>query len=146
MGNYKHGMYGTPTYKSWSEMKSRCDHPERSSGHYENISYCDRWKDFKNFYEDMGIRPRGTSLDRIDSKGNYEPTNCRWADVLTQENNRTNNVRYEIDGSSLTLSEIARKYQISRSNLANKIYLYKWNIDRAVAYLLKKGGDHHRRA
>lgn len=137
-GNYRHGMYGTPTYKSWSEMKSRCDHPERSSGHYENVTYCDRWASFKNFFDDMGVRPEGTSLDRIDVDGNYEPENCRWADIYTQENNRKNNVRYNINGSMLTLSQIAREYGVSRSNLANKIYILKMDIETALNYLLGK--------
>lgn len=138
MANIKHGMYGTPTYKSWSEMKSRCDHPERSSGHYENVTYCEKWKQFKAFFEDMGIRPTGTTLDRIDNSKGYFKENCRWADNYTQENNRTNNVKYEIDGVNLTLPQIARKYKISRSNLANKVYIHKMDIFEAVAYLLKK--------
>lgn len=137
-GNYRHGMFGTPTYKSWSEMKSRCDHPERSTGHYENITYCERWAKFENFFADMGERPKGTSLDRINTLGNYEPRNCRWADSFTQENNRTNNVFYNFDGETMTLSQIARKYNISRSNLANKIYLLKWDIETAVSYLVTK--------
>lgn len=137
-GNYRHGMFGTPTYKSWSEMKSRCDHPERSTGHYENITYCERWAKFENFFADMGERPKGTSLDRINTLGNYEPGNCRWADSFTQENNRTNNVFYNFDGETMTLSQIARKYNISRSNLANKIYLLKWDIETAVSYLVTK--------
>ena len=137
-GNYRHGMYGTPTYKSWSEMKSRCDHPERSSGHYENITYCSRWEKFENFFSDMGIRPKGTTLDRIDPYGNYEPNNCRWADDYVQENNRTNNVFYMIDNQRLTLTQIARKFGISRSNLANKIYRKKWDMKYAVDYLVNK--------
>lgn len=140
-GNYRHGMYGTPTYKSWSEMKSRCDHPERSRGHYEGVSYCERWKDFRAFFADMGVRPDGTSLDRINPCGNYEPNNCRWADILTQENNRRNNVFYEVEGKRMTLTQIARLYGVSRSNLASKIYCYKMPMDKALAYLLsKKGG------
>lgn len=147
MANFKHGMYGTPTYKSWAEMKSRCDHPERSRGNYENVSYCDRWGDFKNFLEDMGERPKGTTLDRINPRGNYEPTNCRWADIYVQENNRTSNVYYDVCGEKLTLTQIARKYQVSRSNLANKIYLYKMSMDEALEYLLsKKGVGTYRRA
>ena len=138
-GNYRHGMYGTPTYKSWSEMKSRCDHPERSSGHYEDISYCERWSKFENFFEDIGVRPSGTTLDRINPHGNYEPNNCRWADIFTQENNRRNNVYYLLNGERLTLTQIARKYNISRSNLANKIYIKKWNIEDAVSYLTERG-------
>lgn len=133
-------MFGTPTYKSWSEMKSRCDHPDRSTGHYEDVSYCERWKDFQNFYADMGVRPSGTTLDRIDPFGNYCPENCRWADIFTQENNRRNNVRYDIGGELMTIPQIARKYGISRSNLANKVYIYKMGIGEAVNYLLRKKG------
>lgn len=135
-GNYRHGMYGTPTYKSWSEMKSRCDHPERATGNYRDVSYCERWERFENFLEDMGERPQGTSLDRIDCYGDYTPENCRWADIFTQENNRRNNVYYDMGGERLTLPQIARKYRISRSNLANKVYIYKMPIEDAVSYLV----------
>lgn len=138
--NYRHGMYGTPTYKSWSEMKSRCKHPEKATGYYYDVTYCEEWEDFENFFKDMGIRPEGTSLDRIDPKGNYEPNNCRWADMETQENNRRNNVKYEIDGEKLTVPQIARKFDISRSNLSNKIYIYGWTMNKAIRYLLSRKG------
>lgn len=137
-GNYRHGMYGTPTYKSWSEMKGRCGNPKRPD--YIDVSYCEEWKDFKNFFADMGIRPEGTSLDRINPYGNYEPSNCRWADIITQENNRRNNRKFLYEGENLTLSQIARKYGISRSNLANKIYIHNMKIEDAVEYLLRKVG------
>ena len=130
-----HGMYGTPTYKSWANMKDRCG---KKGCYEENITYCKEWEDFRNFYRDMGERPKGTSLDRIDPFGNYCKENCRWANFETQMNNKTNNVKYLIDGENLTLSQIARKYGISRSNLANKIYLKKMSIDSALNYLLSK--------
>lgn len=135
----RHGMYGTPTYKSWSEMKRRC-----GKSWWKDISYCPRWEFFSNFFEDMGVRPEGTSLDRIDVSGNYEPSNCRWATMETQQNNRRNNRKFNIDGEMLTIPQIARKYGFSRSNLANKIYLYKMSIDDAITYL-KEGGGRHRR-
>lgn len=141
-GNYRHGMYGTPTYKSWSEMKQRCGNSK--NGNYKNISYCKEWESFENFFADMGIRPEGTTLDRINPYGNYEPSNCRWADAIVQENNRTNNRRFEYEGEYLTLPQIARKYNISRSNLANKIYIKKMNIAEAVNYL--RGVRAYRRA
>lgn len=131
-------MYGTPTYKSWSEMKARCKNPSHGRGNYLGITYCERWESFVNFFADMGVRPSGTSLDRIDPNGNYEPGNCRWADIITQENNRRNNVYYLVDGERLTLPQIARKYGISRSNLADKIYLKKWGMNEAIDYLLER--------
>jgi hypothetical protein len=143
--NKRHGMYGTPTYKSWSEMKQRCKNPKHSNSNcYVGITYCNEWEDFKNFFIDMGVRPRGTSLDRINGKGNYCPENCRWATDEEQQNNRENNRFYNYEGQVLTLSQIARKYGISRSNLANKIYLKRMNINDAVDFL--RGGDNHRRA
>lgn len=135
-GNYRHGMYGTPTYKSWSEMKLRCKNPSHcKSDCYVGVTHCKEWEKFENFFRDMGVRPEGTTLDRINPRGNYEPSNCRWADIFTQENNRRNNKRFEYKGELLTIPQIARKYGISRSNLANKIYLQKMNINDAVDYL-----------
>jgi hypothetical protein len=129
-------MYGTPTYKSWSEMKQRCKNPSHSrSDCYVGVTYCEEWEKFENFLKDMGVRPEGTTLDRIDPNGNYEPSNCRWADNITQENNRRNNRRFEYNGETLTIPQIARKYGISRSNLANKIYIQKRDIVEAVDYL-----------
>lgn len=133
-----HGMYGTPTYKSWAEMKYRCGNPNRNA--YKNVTYCKEWEDFRNFFRDMGERPKGTSLDRINPHGNYEPSNCRWADAITQENNRTNNRKFEYNGEILTLPQIARKYNISRSNLANKIYIKKMAVCDAVDYLRRRAG------
>ena len=137
--NYRHGYYGTPTYKSWSGMKYRCNHNIKK---YKDISYCKEWETFENFLKDMGERPNNTTLDRIDTNGNYEPNNCRWANTETQNNNKSSNKYYYIDGEKLTLSQVARKYNISRSNLANKIYLNKWDINKAIKFMLERGGSY----
>lgn len=137
--NYRHGYYGTPTYKSWSEMKHRCN---SNIKRYKNIKYCKRWEDFKNFLEDMGERPNNMTLDRIDFNGDYYKENCRWATNEMQQNNKISNKYYFIDNQKLTLTQIAKKYKISRSNLANKIYIYKWDINKAIKYLCERS-DYH---
>lgn len=139
--NYRHGYYGTPTYKSWSEMKHRCNCNIKK---YKDKTYCERWEKFENFLEDMGERPENTSLDRINNNGNYEPSNCRWATREEQNNNRCSSKYYIVDNKKLSLSQIARKYEISRSNLANKIYIYHWDINKAINYLMKRGGNHRK--
>lgn len=86
-----HGLRGTPAYKSWDSMIQRCRNANNES--YKKygalgISVCDRWSSFLNFLEDMGDRPKGMSLDRIDSFGNYDPENCRWATAYEQSHNK----------------------------------------------------------
>ncbi len=81
----RHGLRNSPTYASWAAMHDRC---KRSPNYVaRGVSICERWMDFVNFYRDMGARPDGTTLDRIDPRGNYEPGNCRWASREIQARN-----------------------------------------------------------
>lgn len=80
------------TYKSWQAMIARCTNPKHPAFHYyggRGITICDEWlADFKTFLRDVGERPEGLTLDRINTNGNYEPNNCRWVDFFTQNRNR----------------------------------------------------------
>ena len=91
-GGYKEAPFsGTATYGTWRKMHERCSNPKAQNFKWyggRGVKVCDRWDDFENFLADMGERPDGLSIDRIDPEGNYEPSNCRWADRHTQRINR----------------------------------------------------------
>lgn len=79
------------TYQAWGAMHTRCYNPKTKNYKYyggKGVIVCERWHRFENFLEDMGEAPVGLSLDRIRSSGNYEKTNCRWATIVQQNNNR----------------------------------------------------------
>ena len=97
-GNIKHGHAGScgsgasPTYRIWGGMKRRCKEKDpgmRSWKWYggKGIRVCERWLDFQNFLADMGERPKGYWIERINGDGDYEPGNCRWATPLEQMQN-----------------------------------------------------------
>ena len=97
-----HGLSRTPTYNSWCAMKQRCNY--ESGNAYKSygakgIKVCERWANsFDDFLADMGERPEGMTLDRIDSSGGYEPGNCRWATKKQQDRNRKSNILVTRDG------------------------------------------------
>lgn len=80
-----------PTYHSWTAMRQRCSdqkHPSYPNYGGRGITVCDRWREsFESFLADLGERPDGTTLDRIDVNGNYAPSNCRWATYKEQRAN-----------------------------------------------------------
>lgn len=118
-------MNNHPLYRTWSRMKQRCESPtdaayKRYGG--RGIRVCDRWStSFSVFARDMGERPEGMTLERIDNSGNYEPDNCCWATRQAQANNRRSNVIIETPDGPMTLAQAARVAGLTYSGMARRI-------------------------
>lgn len=128
--------YSNGIYKTWSDMKQRCNNPKHTRYHRyggRGISYDPRWELFDNFVRDIGgtYKP-GLSLDRIDNNSNYIKSNCRWADAKTQANNRRTNRVIKHKGLALTLAQWADKTGIKRSTIQQRIDAYGWSISKAL--------------
>ena len=89
---YRHGLWQHPLYQTWQGIKQRCHttkHKQYKDYGGRGITLCSEWYDnFAQFVEDMGDRPEGHTVDRIDNDKGYSKDNCRWADAKTQSNNR----------------------------------------------------------
>jgi hypothetical protein len=133
--NKKHGMSFSREYRSWESMLNRCEKPndrEYPMWGGRGIKVCERWHDFNNFYADMGKRPPNTTLDRIDNNGNYEPTNCRWANAKTQANNKRSNTLITYEGRTQTLQQWADEVGIGANTIHNRISNLGWSIEEAM--------------
>lgn len=105
----RHGHHDSPSYSTWEHMLQRSDGKMkgRHAHIYAHVTVCDRWRSFAAFLEDMGERPAGTSLDRIDPDKGYEPSNCRWATPKQQARNLRTTRRIEIGTESVALADLA---------------------------------------
>lgn len=104
-----HGQRGTPTHNTWLAMKQRCNYAECEAYEFygaRGITVCKRWDDsFENFLADMGERPDGMTIERNETNGNYEPSNCRWATMPEQQRNRRTTIKVERDGKTQCIKD-----------------------------------------
>jgi hypothetical protein len=120
-----HGMYDTPEYIAWQNMKKRCLIPSHPSFHHyggRGITVCDRWIDsFKNFYADMGPRPEGKTLERCNNSEGYSPENCCW-DTRKRQARNTRSTKYvQYLGQEVSLSEAAELSGINKGTLRHRM-------------------------
>lgn len=125
--NLTHGRTKTPTYSVWRDMRSRCQRKADTCYRYyggRGISVCERWNSFENFLEDMGERPDGLTIDRIDNNGNYEPDNCRWATRKEQSRHTRQNKMITYQGKSQCLTDWASELSVNKITLAYRLKHY----------------------
>lgn len=133
-----HGMTNTRLFHIWDSMKERCKIDNDNHKHWagKGIRVCDEWlgengfENFRDWSYENGYSDELT-IDRIDSNGDYEPSNCRWVDYFAQNNNSSNNVRMECFGETKTISEWSREYGINYSTFYSRIR-HGWDIERAL--------------
>ena len=129
-----HKKTGSKVYVSWQSMKQRC--LNKNSPSYKNwggrgITICNRWMKFENFYEDMGERPEGTSIDRINNNKGYFKENCRWATNEEQCNNKRTNHLITYKGKTQPLGIWATELGMKQYIILNRIRS-GWDVERAL--------------
>lgn len=133
--NFKHGMKDSREYSSWQMMNDRCHNPQSKSwDRYggRGITICEAWKDFNQFYADMGPRPEGHTLERIDNALGYSSDNCRWATVSEQNRNTRRTRLVEINGVTKCVTDWCEHLGINKRTVINRINRGHWPIDKAL--------------
>lgn len=147
-----HNQSKTLTYNIWKSMRQRCfnqknkDYPSYGA---LGVTVCDRWSEYLMFVIDMGICPKGMSIDRVDTKGNYNKENCRWATPIEQANNKRSTIRYDVNGINGSISELSRRFNHKPRLIYDRLRL-GWSLHRALTVPIttnstrsKYSGDHH---
>lgn len=130
LANVTHGLSSTRTFGVWRGMKARCADKNDSRYGGRGIVVCERWADsFVDFLADMGEAPDGMSIDRFpNNDGNYEPSNCRWATVEEQANNKRNSRYIAFDGKNMTVAQWADFLDIKPGTL-------RWRLEKGWSIL-----------
>lgn len=148
--NITHAKSNTLTYIAWCGIKQRCENPK--SQQYPNyggrgITICARWRNsFENFLADMGEKPNGLQIDRIDCNGGYEPGNCRWVTANEQQRNKRNNHIVEWNGERLPVTAWAERLGVAPFVIYHRLRR-GWPIVEAmtkpVGDGIKQNGERH---
>lgn len=131
----KHGLHKTGAYDSWQSMMKRCYRTNNNRFQQygaKGIVVCDRWHDFTVFYSDMGDRPEGYTLDRIDNAKGYSPENCRWATPSMQAKNRKTTRNFTINGETKCFKDWCETFGINYAKALARINKLGWDIEKAL--------------
>jgi hypothetical protein len=133
--NFKHGMAKTPIFNIWWAMMQRCN--DKNSQAYNRyggrgINICESWQSFEGFYADMGERPEGMSLERVDNNGDYCKENVIWANAKTQANNKRSNVILEHNGKKQTMQQWCDELGLKIATVWARLNIYGYSVDKAL--------------
>jgi len=139
-GSITHKLSKTAIHRAWQGMIQRCTNKKLDQ--YINygargITFCDRWKNFLYFVEDMVNRPEGTSLDRIDNNGSYCKENCKWSTPKEQANNRRTSRMIKYNGKEQTLMQWSKELNINYGTLNSRINRYHWSTEKALSQSIR---------
>jgi len=141
---YKHGLSQTRFYRIYRSMFNRCENENSSYYHVyggKGIKICKKWNDFREFKEDMyesylehveRYGEKNTSIDRINRNRDYKPSNCRWADPVTQSNNSSNCRYLKFMGKEMSMTQWSRETGISYNTLRNRINKLGWSTKKSL--------------
>jgi hypothetical protein len=132
-----HGKSHTPAHRTWKSMLQRCNNPKRVDYHRyggRGIKVCKRWAQFENFFADMGERPEGTTLDRVNTNGDYKKSNCRWISHKENCQTRTNARNIIYLGRELSMTQWATQLGISVQTISSRV-----RAGRPVKEILSRG-------
>lgn len=136
--NFKHGQCKrgdyTGAYRSWSAMHQRV----KVRDSYKNIKICPEWNEFSKFYEDMGDRPKGFTIERINNNKGYYKENCRWATTKEQNNNKSNNFIVKLRGEKRNLNTWCEILNMPYNLVKRRIYIQGWSAKEALLIPLQE--------
>jgi hypothetical protein len=130
-----HGMTRTPIYGLWHAMMQRCyDKNSHAYNRYggRGVEVCPRWHQFENFYADMGDKPHGMSMERINNHGHYGPDNVVWATAKSQANNRRSNVVLEHNGKKQTMQQWCDELGLKIGTVWARLNVYGYSVEKAL--------------
>lgn len=126
---WKHGLWWSAEYRTWTRINARCNNPNMPNYHQyggRGIKVCERWRSFINFFNDMGPRPSPAhTIDRINGELGYCPENCRWATWTEQNNNLRNNVVVTFRGKTQTVPNWCRELGLNYGRVRQRITKFK---------------------
>lgn len=144
--NYKHGLSTSETYHIWHGIKQRCldkNYPNYRDYGGRGITVCKRWMKFEGFLADMGPRPAGKSIDRINNDLGYSPENCKWSTRREQARNTRRNIKVEINGETKVIADWEIELGITKGLVSGRLRR-GWTIHEAINTSAKMGRKRQR--